>query len=528
MSTKDIKLGIITSYGIFAADMLTGVLFTPFLIRSLGQSEYGVYSLMGAFIAGLAVLDFGFGDAIVRYVAQYRAEQRKDKEMGLLTLCMAIYAAIATISLLAGVGFYGLLDVIYSGKLTVHELDTAKSIFLILLVNITFSFFIGAYHAYIQGYEKYAVLNGISFVRLIIRISALSVLLLLGYKSLAVVAVDTLLNVGMGSAYFLFAKRKLGMRMRLPAREEQSVSKPPRFSFDRTLLREITRYSSFVFIGNLADLLFWRIGLLVLGALSGSKAVAVYAVGTTLISYFQYISGVINGKLLPRVTQMVTQGAQGAVLTAFCVKIGRIQFMLLGGILLGYQLYGREFIHLWVGSDYALSWEIGLILMLAMLVQMIQYPNVMILRAMKKDGLRTMLQLVVMALGALLGTLLVRGYGVIGMTFGLALAIVLLNWIVVNIHYVKVFAYDFRQFFKQIGKLLPAMATAYGAGMLLNLIPGYAWSTWVAKCFAFLMLYVALLYLLGANPSEKAMLQSVKGVFQPLAKGFRRLGKVKV
>ena len=75
MSTRDIKKGIITSYGIFAADMLAGILFTPFLIRSLGQSEYGVYSLMGAFIASLAVLDFGFGDAIIRYVAQYRAEQ---------------------------------------------------------------------------------------------------------------------------------------------------------------------------------------------------------------------------------------------------------------------------------------------------------------------------------------------------------------------------------------------------------------------------------------------------------------------
>ncbi|MBC8081137.1 MAG: oligosaccharide flippase family protein [Gorillibacterium sp.] len=526
MSTRDIKRGIMTSYGIFAADMLAGVLFTPFLIRSLGQSEYGVYSLMGAFIASLAVLDFGFGDAIIRYVAQYRAEHRKDKESSLLAMCMAIYAGIAMVSLLAGAGFYGLLDVVYSGKLTAQELTTAKAIFLILLVNITFSFFIGAYHAYIQGYEKYAVLNGISFFRLFLRIAVLSTLLLLGYKSLAVVAVDTLLNVGMGISYFLYAKQKLGMQIKLPLSEENPVRKWTMFSFDRTLLREVSRYSAFVFIGNLADLLFWRVGLLVLGALSGSKAVAVYAVGTTLISYFQYISGVINGKLLPRVTQMVVQGANGSELTAFCVRIGRIQLMLLGGILIGYQLYGREFIHLWVGSEYSLSWEIGLILMLAMLIQMIQYPCVMILRALKKDGLRTMLQLVVMALGALLGTLLIRGYGVIGMTFGLALAIVLLNWIVVNIHYVKVFGYDLNQFIKQIGKLLPAMGLAYAAGMLLNLIPGYAWSTWAVKCLAFLILYAVLLYFLGANESEKAMLHSVKRVLHPLTKGLRKPNKV--
>lgn len=558
MSTREIKTGILGAYGIFAADLLAGVLFTPFLIRTLGQSEYGVYSLMGAFIASLAVLDFGFGNAIVRYTAQYRTEGRKDKESGLLQMCLALYGIIAAIGLLAGTGFYLLLDMIYGGKLTAAELATAKAIFLVFLVNLTFSFFSGAFQAYIQGYEKYGLLNTVTFVRLLVRIAVLSVLLLLGYKALAVVVIDTVLNIAMGLAYFLYAKRRLGLRIvapltagpptaaplaagpptavpltagpptatpptatpptvvpptaalptagpltAVPAKEQGSGS---RFAFDRSLFKEITRYSSFVFIGNLADLLFWRIGLLVLGAMSGSAVVAVYAVGTTLLSYFQYISGVINSKLQPRITRMVVQGADGKALTAFGIRIGRIQLMLLGGILLGFGLFGREFIHLWVGAEYTLAWQIGLILMAALLFPSLQYPNVMILRAMKRDGWRTVLQLVVMALGALLGVLLIQVYGVIGMTLGLACAIVLMNWIIVNFHYIRMFNYGLSAFLREMGKLVPAIALAYGAGALLNLLPGEGWSIWLTRCLIFVVVYVTLLYFLGANASEKALL----------------------
>jgi O-antigen/teichoic acid export membrane protein len=517
MPTGDIKKGILTSYGVFAVDSLAGILFTPFLIRSLGQSEYGVYSLMGAFIASLTVLDFGFGNAITRYVAQYRAENRKDKESNFIAMCLVIYAIIAILALLVSAVIYFFLDDLFGSKLTVPELHTAKSIFLILMANITVSFFIGAYNAYIQGYEQYTVINGITFFRLLLRIAALSILLTLGFKALSVVVVDTLLNIGTGAVFWLYAKRKLAMKVKV-------------LFFDRKLLREITSYSSFVFIGDLADMMFWRIGLLVLGAMAGAEAVAVYAVGMTLISYFQYISGVINGKLFPRVTQMVTRDADSRELTAFCSKVGRIQLMLLGGIVLGFQLYGSAFISLWVGDSYALSWWVGLILMTAMIVQTIQYPCVMILRAKRRDGLRTVLQLILMGIGTMLGLILVRGYGVIGMTIGLGLAIVLLNWIVVNIHYVKMFDYSVRQFAGQIGRLLPSMGLAYGCGLLIKLLPGNSWSTLLAQCGLFTAAYAGAIWFLGANEAEKAIAQNMnlKRLLKPAVKGLKKLWPQKI
>ena len=62
------KLGAILSYVSIIASTLIQLLYTPFLIRQLGQSEYGLYSLVNSIVGYLTVLDLGFGNAIVVYI----------------------------------------------------------------------------------------------------------------------------------------------------------------------------------------------------------------------------------------------------------------------------------------------------------------------------------------------------------------------------------------------------------------------------------------------------------------------------
>lgn len=50
----------------------------------MGQSEYGLYALVASVITYLTILDLGFGNAIIRYTAQFRAE----KKLGSNILCL--------------------------------------------------------------------------------------------------------------------------------------------------------------------------------------------------------------------------------------------------------------------------------------------------------------------------------------------------------------------------------------------------------------------------------------------------------
>jgi hypothetical protein len=97
-----------------------------------------------------------------------------------------------------------------------------------------------------------------------------------------------------------------------------------------------------------------------------------------------------------------------------------------------------------------------------------------------------------------------------------------LNWIIVNIHYVKEFDFHFLYFLKQITRLLPSLVTAYGVGRFLNYIPGYAWGTFMMKCALFLCVYAISVWLLGANESEKALILRFRRFLIPVIKKLQK------
>lgn len=57
---NQLKGGAALSYVSIVLNMMVGLMYTPYMLRMLGQSEYGLYSLAASIIAYLTVLDFGF------------------------------------------------------------------------------------------------------------------------------------------------------------------------------------------------------------------------------------------------------------------------------------------------------------------------------------------------------------------------------------------------------------------------------------------------------------------------------------
>ena len=69
-NTKQLKAGVLLSYLTLALSNIIALVYTPFMLRLMGQSEYGLYSLVASVVAYLTILDFGFGNAIIRYTAK--------------------------------------------------------------------------------------------------------------------------------------------------------------------------------------------------------------------------------------------------------------------------------------------------------------------------------------------------------------------------------------------------------------------------------------------------------------------------
>ena len=100
---NELKAGAALSYVSIAVNMVVGLLYTPYMLRMLGQSEYGLYSLAASIIAYLTVLDLGFGNAIVRYTAKFRAEGRQQEQEEMFGMFFLLYIGIGVVALNRGV-----------------------------------------------------------------------------------------------------------------------------------------------------------------------------------------------------------------------------------------------------------------------------------------------------------------------------------------------------------------------------------------------------------------------------------------
>lgn len=473
---------ITTPYGLFGADFIVFLFFTPFLISSLGQSEYGVYSLMGALVGSLAVLDRNFSNAVTKHIIIHRTDNRQNKEIDFISKYLVINGTIALICLATGFLLFPFLSLMFGIGLTSEELVTAKTIYIISLISVSISFVSSPFYSYVRGYEKYKCINAITFIRLILKVGLLSILFLLGFKAITVVAIDALLNLCTGMFFLIFSLKKLNIKIKL-------------VKFDIQFLKHLTSHSLSMFLGSIVNLFYWRIGLLILGSSLGSVAVAVYSIGILLVNYYQYFSEGIYNKVFPTIEKMVITESSGEELTKYCSKIGRLQFFLLGGILLGFLLFGKEFIILWLGFDYEASYWISLVLL--------------VLRVKRRERLRTTLQLSTLILGVILGLILNSFYGIIGMAVGIAIAVIVLNWIIINFLYVKVFNFNFFLFLKQLVKIIPSMCVSLLLSLPLYFWSFQSWGTFLCKCILFLMIYVSFFWIMGANHSEKVFLKSL-------------------
>ena len=77
---SQLKSGVILSYINLVLGCIIPMIYTPIMLRLLGKSEYGLYSIANSVISYLSVLNFGLGSTIIRYISKYRALNQKEEE----------------------------------------------------------------------------------------------------------------------------------------------------------------------------------------------------------------------------------------------------------------------------------------------------------------------------------------------------------------------------------------------------------------------------------------------------------------
>ena len=494
MKINQLKAGAILSYVIIGLSNLVGLLYTPYMLRMMGQSEYGLYSLVASVVAYLTVLDLGFGNTIIRYTAKFRAEGKVEEQYSMFGMFVILYSVIGLITLLFGMVLYFNLDSIYRDSLTPEELEKTHILMLLMVFNLVFTFPFTIFGSIITAYENFVFQKMVQIVRIILNTLVMILLLKLGYRAIGMVVLITIFNVITQLLNFWYCKYKIKIKIHFG-------------KFQWGFFKELAAYSFYIFLGAIIDRLYWSSGQLVLGAYVGTAAIAVFAVAIQLEQMYMGFSTSISGVLLPKVTAMTTNAQSEKAISDMFIRTGRIQFIVMAFILTGFILFGRQFIIFWAGTDYAETYIITLLFFIPMTVPLIQNVGITILQARNKVKFRSLLYIVIALFSLGLQILLVEKYGGIGCAIAIATALVLGQIIIMNIYYYKRQKIDIPKFWKEIGKMavVPAIL-GLSTYFLLRMVTFNSIVTLGLGIAVFAMVYLPAFWLFSMNQYERDLL----------------------
>lgn len=493
---SQLKKGALLSYVNIILNIAVGLGLTPFIIRSLGDAEYGLYTLIGSFVAYLSLMDLGLNNTIVRFVAKYRAEKDLKGEQQFLGTTMLIYFAISAVLVIIGLILYFNLDNIFSQSLTTEQLADAKVMFLILVFNIAITLPGNSFTAICNAYESFVFPRALSILRYILRAAIVIAVLKLGGQAISLVIIDTVFNLLIIIITYCYTNQKLKIRFSFNGR-------------NRKIIKQIFSYSIWIFVFAIVQKFQWNAGQVVLGINTDTTTVAIFAVGIMLGSYYGTFASAINSVLLPKATQMVVANKSGKELTQTIIQVARLNSSLMLFILSGFFLFGKEFIHLWVGDSYKESWLIAFLIMIVLTIPLTQSFGNSILEAKNKVAYKAILNLLTMFVGVIAGFFLSKNYGLIGMIIPIVAAL-FINTIITNFYFIKVFQFQVILFFKDsfLSQLVLIGLLCLVSYKFTKLVELDNWFNLMVCIIIFSLIYFPYYYFLLLNKSEKSIINN--------------------
>ncbi len=490
------KSGVLLSYLTLAISSLLPFLYTPIVLRILGQNEYGLYSLANTAIGYLSLLTFGFGSTILRYLSIYRARGEKEQEQKALGFFLLLYGAIAVLTLLGGLVIATHAETIFKRSLSAAELEKIRILLLLITANAAVTLPIGVLSSVVMAHERYLFRKMLDLGTTLLLPCANLTALFLGYASVGMAVASMIVQIALLPIYGFYCRRILRIRpifARIPG----------------PLLREMVGISAFVFLGAVVDMLFWSTDKLLLGMLLGTAAVAVYNIGATFNSVVMNLSGVIVNLLSPRITGLVAKDADEHELTEHFIRVGRLQFLIVALIVSGFAVFGRSFVRLWAGDEYGDAYWIAILTMFPLCIPLIENTGITILIAQNKHAFRSIVYFVIAVVNVISTILIIPYMGGIGAALCSGISYLLGQGLIMNWYYWKKIRLDIPRFWKNILGMSPVPALMLGSGLLLRRVIHV--NSWV-EFFGWVLLYSAV-YVLGMvflalNEEEKQLLRS--------------------
>ena len=476
--------------------LITGFFLSPYVIRKLGPSAYGVWVLLSSLIGYYGILELGARSALVRYSAYYHARGEFEQVNELINTTIGYYTAISSVLLLVAVVLSRFSGVLFQVP-PEHKTEFTALIFIGALSAIVG---VNVFAATLEGLQAFDIGTKVYLVTLALRTVGTYFLIYMGYGLIALALnVFAIQVIGYVLGYLAF--RKVFPALRLG----------PRF-VKFSVLRHMASYAVHTFLANIATQLLSQTPALLIGVFRPAAYIGYYSFPVRMMEYgldFVMRVGLVSSS---RAAELSGKGLLHEVFVLaedanrYCLTL----FLPLSLFLLP---YGHRLISVWINPEFA-SYSapiLPIVVLSATLAYSAQFSSSAILFGIGKHKGYSQGLWVEAALNVTGMFILIPRFGIMGAAWAAAIPMIAVRGIYTPALLCRNTGGGFVEFMRSIfvAPLLSALpAIALGFYLRERFLPGNTWPQLIAAGLLVAFTYWGIALLTCVKPEHRSALMA--------------------
>ncbi|MFW5869265.1 MAG: lipopolysaccharide biosynthesis protein [Planctomycetota bacterium] len=339
---------VAANYVGFAANVVVAFFLTPFIVHTLGDTRYGIWSLLVSLAGYFGIVDIGVRGSLGRFVNYYLGKD-STRDVNEILSTAVVFFCLCGLSIVAvsGVIGYWLGDIF--PKIEPELLPQARIAVLLIGLNMWIGFLSAFPPVILRSQDRFDLATAVQLIGLAIRTGLTVWVLMAGWGLIALGLVQVAMTTVQLAAGYAMAKR-----LWPPLRIRLGLAGLRRF-------REVMSFSVYAFVSNASMQLALLSDMLLITWFLGPAQVAYYSVALVLVRHASRLVQMAGGVVVPEVTKQCGRGNMHELQWLFR-RAGDLMACIGIGLWVGIFVFGREFMHLWMGPDYDISYWVVAIL----------------------------------------------------------------------------------------------------------------------------------------------------------------------
>ena len=221
--------------------MIISLFSSRIVLQALGKSDYGLYSVVGGFIAFFFFFSNSLSVAVERFMAFAIGSKDDELRKKVFSLSVALFSIITLVLFIVGIAI-GIPFVKYQLNIPPGREEAALTVFILSLLTTIIYFFRIPYDAAIIANERMKFYSWMSIVEAVLKLLLVYLLLIVAYDKLISYSIFILFATFVTTlVYVLYC----GYHFKDYTRKH---------IFDKNLIRQLGSFAGWNFYGGLADM----------------------------------------------------------------------------------------------------------------------------------------------------------------------------------------------------------------------------------------------------------------------------------